>query len=164
MPRFHHSRTVLVALMLLLGWHVSAQADASMTLQVTSSSSGSDTVELSLADLDAMEQVTYRTTTLWTDGMVTFSGVPLAKILAKAGVQGTAIQMKALNDYQVEMPLSVLEESIPLVATRMNGEQMSVRDKGPYWVVFPYDQSAKYQTETIYSYSIWQLDRLRVIN
>ena len=164
MARFQHSRMLLLTLVLLLGWQGSAQADASMTLQVTSSGSGSGTLELSLEELDAMDQVTFRTTTLWTDGMVTFSGVPLAKILAKAGVQGTAIQMKALNDYQVEMPLSVLEESIPLVATRMNGEQMSVRDKGPYWVVFPYDQSAKYQTETIYSYSIWQLDRLRVIN
>ena len=164
MARFQHSRMLLLTLVLLLGWQGSAQADASMTLQVTSSDSGSGTLELSLEDLDAMDQVTFRTTTLWTDGVVTFSGVPLADILAKAGVQGTAVEMRALNDYQVEMPLSVLEESIPLVATRMNGEQMSVRDKGPYWIVFPYDKSEKYQTETTYSYSIWQLARLRVID
>ena len=72
--------------------------------------------------------------------------------------------MVALNDYKVVMPLSDVESDVPIIATRMNGAPMSVRDKGPYWIVFPYDQDARYQTETIYSYSIWQLNRLNVVD
>jgi hypothetical protein len=39
---------------------------------------------------------------------------------------------------------------------------MSVRDKGPLWVIYPYD-SDDYRSEVIYSRSIWQLDRLEVV-
>ena len=39
---------------------------------------------------------------------------------------------------------------------------MSVREKGPLWVIYPFDSDPEYQTEVIYSRSIWQLDRIVV--
>jgi hypothetical protein len=51
-----------------------------------------------------------------------------------------------------------------MIAFRMNGAPMSVRDKGPLWIVYPYDSDPRFQTEIIYSRSIWQLDRLEVLN
>jgi hypothetical protein len=39
---------------------------------------------------------------------------------------------------------------------------MSVRDKGPLWLVYPYDSAAKYQSEVVFSRSIWQLNRLEI--
>ncbi|MEX0312138.1 MAG: oxidoreductase [Tateyamaria sp.] len=133
-------------------------------LQITATAAQSEPTALSLADLDAMDQVSFSTSTIWTDGEVTFSGVPLAALLDAHDADGTAVEMVALNDYKVTMDLADLEDAAPIVATRMNGEVMSVRDKGPYWVVFPYDQDPKYQTETIYSLSIWQLNRLKVVD
>ena len=38
-----------------------------------------------------------------------------------------------------------------------------MRDKGPLWIIYPYDQNTDYQTEVIYSRSIWQLDRIEVL-
>lgn len=111
-----------------------------------------------------MEQVTFRTSTIWTDGEVSFSGVPLKALLASIDADGTAVEMVALNDYKVVMPLADLEDNAPIIATRLDGKTMSVRDKGPYWIVFPYDQDPKYQTETIYSYSIWQLNQLKTVD
>ena len=61
------------------------------------------------------------------------------------------------------MPLTDAVEGGPIVAYRMDGETMSVRDKGPLWIVYPYDSDADYRTEVIYSRSIWQLDRIEVI-
>ncbi|WP_415401805.1 molybdopterin-dependent oxidoreductase [Tateyamaria sp. SN3-11] len=150
--------------MLLLSWIAPAAAQPAMMLEVTASSSESGTAEFTLADLDAMEQVTFDTTTIWTDGKVSFSGVPLKTLLAEVDAAGTTVEMVALNDYKVAMPLVTLEDNAPIIATRMNGETMSVRDKGPYWVVFPYDQDPKYRTETIYAFSIWQLNRLKVVD
>ena len=46
----------------------------------------------------------------------------------------------------------------------MNGDVMLVRNKGPLWVVYPYDENPEYRSEVIYSRSIWQLDRIEVIN
>jgi hypothetical protein len=35
-----------------------------------------------------------------------------------------------------------------------------VRDKGPLWVVYPYDSKPDYQSELIYVRSIWQLAQM----
>jgi hypothetical protein len=50
----------------------------------------------------------------------------------------------------------------PLLATLANGEPMSVRDKGPVWMLFPYDDVAAYRTEQTYARSIWQLNRIEI--
>ncbi|WP_224826676.1 molybdopterin-dependent oxidoreductase [Cognatishimia sp. MH4019] len=164
MARIHHSRAFAIVLALLFGWTSTALAQSVTDLQVTASSSKSDVISFSLADLDTMEQVVFSTTTIWTDGKVTFSGVPLKAVLDGVDASGTTVEMVALNDYKVAMPLSEVKDTAPIIATRMDGETMSVRDKGPYWIVFPYDQDTSYQTETIYAFSIWQLNRLKVVD
>ena len=164
MAQKHYSRIYVVLFILLLSFITPATARAEMTLEVTTSGSNSATVEFSLQDLDAMDQVTFSTSTIWTDDEVTFSGVPLKALLTELNTNGTSIEMVALNDYKVKMPLAYLEDDAPIIATRMDGETMSVRDNGPYWVVFPYDQDPKYRTETIYTFSIWQLKHLKVVD
>jgi hypothetical protein len=39
---------------------------------------------------------------------------------------------------------------------------MSLREKGPLWIIYPFDSSPEYQTELTYSRSIWQLNRIEV--
>jgi hypothetical protein len=39
----------------------------------------------------------------------------------------------------------------------MNGAPLSRREKGPYWLVYPYDSDPIFQSETVYTRSIWQL-------
>lgn len=68
-----------------------------------------------------------------------------------------SLRMIAANDYAVEMPCTAMTPDYPIVANRINGAHFSIRDKGPLWVVFPYDSSPDLRTETIYAYSIWQL-------
>jgi hypothetical protein len=34
---------------------------------------------------------------------------------------------------------------------------MTVREKGPLWIVYPYDKNEKFQTEEIYARSVWSL-------
>ena len=162
---YRHALTcdLTFCLMVHLGWSTMAAAETGIPLQVTDTDTET-TVEFNMEQLDAMPQVSFTTSTIWTDGDVVFSGVPLSLVLGAAADQGTTVEMVALNDYKVDMPISAIDESTPIVATRMNGEVMSVRDKGPYWVVFPYDDDPRYQTETIYSYSIWQLNRLKVVD
>ncbi|CAN0586856.1 unnamed protein product, partial [Ectocarpus sp. 12 AP-2014] len=63
----------------------------------------------------------------------------------------------------VEVPVEDAVEDGPIIAYLSNGKPMSVREKGPLWIVYPYDSDPKFQTEVIYSRSIWQLDRLEAI-
>lgn len=122
--------------------------------------SGSETVTFTIADLEALPQVTIATTTIWTEGETTFTGPSLRDVLDAAGIATQDLTLTALNDYAIDMPAPEAGAAYPIVATRLDGALMPVREKGPFWIIFPYDSSAAFQTETIYSQSIWQLDRI----
>ena len=117
---------------------------------------------LHLDDLDAMEQVSFATTTQWTENEAVFSGVAVREILEEFGIEGTVLRMSALNDYAVEMPLDELGDEVPIVATRIDGKVVPVREKGPYWVMFPFDRGPEFRTEVTYARSVWQLKSLSV--
>lgn len=115
-----------------------------------------------MAMLRALPVSSFETSTIWTEGVKEFSGVSLYDFLEAIGAGGTSLQAIALNDYAVEIPISDARNGGPIIAYEIDGKPMSVREKGPLWIVYPYDADAGYRTETIYSRSIWQLDRLQV--
>lgn len=122
-----------------------------------------ESVTYDRAALEALGSESFETTTIWTEGLQTFTGVPLTALVGTLGIDGEALKATAINDYAVEIPLSDAVEDGPIIAYEMNGEPMSVRDKGPLWVVYPYDSNPDYRSEVIYSRSIWQLDRISVV-
>ncbi len=111
----------------------------------------------------ALPRRSFETSTIWTEGETRFVGVPLSVLLELIGAEGATIRATAINDYAVEIPLESISAQDPIVAYEMDGAAMSRRQKGPLWVVYPYDSDTKYQTEVIYSRSIWQLDRLEIV-
>lgn len=118
-----------------------------------------------LFDMDMLQALPageFQTTTQWTEGNKTFKGVPLKALLESVGATGTKITATALNNYSVEIPMDALKDDAPIVAYTIDGETFSRRDKGPLWIVFPYDSSAEFQTELVYGWSIWQLATLTV--
>lgn len=120
-------------------------------------------LSLDLAELRALPETTFETSTIWTDGVHTFTGVALVDLMAELGVEDGTLIATAINDYTVEIPVSDAVEGGPIIAYLMDGNEMHVRDKGPLWVIYPYDSDADYRTEVIYSRSIWQLDRLEIV-
>lgn len=68
----------------------------------------------------------------------TFTGVPLATVLAKAGIPETAtLNTVALNDYQYSNTASALVGSNALIATRRDGQPVPYDQGGPVRLVFP---------------------------
>lgn len=122
------------------------------------------TAQLDLQMLEAFEATTIETATIWTEGVQEFTGVSLATLVKELGLTGTTLRATAINDYTVEIPMTDAVEGGAIIAYRLNGDVMSVRDKGPLWVVYPYDSDAAYRTEVVYSKSIWQLDRIEVVD
>ncbi len=129
---------------------------------VISVTNAGETAVFDRAMLESLSPVTVETSTIWTDGVQSFTGVPLKTILDRLGAEGTMIAASALNDYTVEIPVSDAVEGGPILAFAQNGNPLSVRDKGPLWLIYPYDSNAGYQTEVIYARSIWQLARMEV--
>lgn len=120
--------------------------------------------QFDLEMLEALDSTEIETSTIWTDGVHVFQGVSLAVLVQRLGIEGTTLTATAINDYAVEIPLSDAVEGGPIVAYRMDGNTMSLRDKGPLWVIYPYDSNSDYRSEVIYSRSIWQLDRIEAAN
>ncbi|MBT3140445.1 molybdopterin-dependent oxidoreductase [Falsiruegeria litorea] len=125
--------------------------------------SGSEaTVEFELEELRRIGEITFSTTTPWTEGEQTFTGVPLATFVSSLDLKAGVLKATAVNDYAVEIPVSEALFDGPIIAYLKNDERMSIREKGPLWLVYPYDSDAKFRTEIVYSRSIWQLDRIVV--
>ena len=112
--------------------------------------------------LQALPATGFETTTTWTVGEQRFEGVTLKELLASVGAKGTSITATALNNYSVEIPLEAIGDNAPIVAYHIDGQPFSRRDKGPLWIVFPYDAGPEYQTELVYGWSIWQLASLTI--
>jgi len=112
-------------------------------------------------DLAALPQKQVQTATEWTDGRPVFEG-PLARDVI-AGAKGYAekfVKAIAVNDYSVEIPLSDFEQYDVILALSMNGRELSLRDKGPIWIVYPRDSHPELHDPAFNSRWIWQLDRL----
>jgi hypothetical protein len=119
-----------------------------------------DSLVLDREMLAAIDTTTFETSTIWTEGVQVFEGVSLSALVDYLNVEGGTISATAINDYTVEIPVSDAVEDGPIIAFLVDGQTMSVRDKGPLWVVYPYDSNAGYRSEVTYARSIWQLDRL----
>ncbi|MBR9842696.1 MAG: molybdopterin-dependent oxidoreductase [Rhodobacteraceae bacterium] len=121
-----------------------------------------ETALLDLEMLRALGESVITTETIWTPDNHTFIGVRLKTLLEYIGAEGDTINATAINDYSVSIPISDATETGPIIAYEMDGKQLSRRDKGPLWVIYPFSSSRDYRTEVIYSRSIWQLDRISI--
>ena len=67
-----------------------------------------------------------------------------------------------MNDYTTEIQMEDFTKHHAILALKRNGEYMPVRDKGPLFVVYPYDSDPELKSQTYYSRSAWQVARLVV--
>ena len=114
------------------------------------------------AAMEAMPVAVVETKTPWTEGVTRFEGVRLTDILARVGASGKEVVATAVNDYAVTLPVEDENGAEPVIAYKMNGKPMSLRDKGPLWIVYPFDSDRNLEAEKYYSRSIWQLKSLTV--
>lgn len=114
-------------------------------------------VELTRAELEAMPQVEFETTTNWTEGSARYTGPRLSEVLALAGLSNVPVEATAANDYKVIVTPDLIGPDYPIIALKINGEPFDTRQLGPLWVIYPYDSSTEFQSEKVFAASIWQL-------
>ncbi len=112
-----------------------------------------------LQDLGTVKVTTH---TPWTEGEASFTGVPLAQLLDAVGARGSSVYAIAANDYKADIPTAVLKEAGAVLAMRMNGQDLTLRDKGPLWIVFPWSEQPELDRIEIYNYAVWQLLSMHV--
>ena len=114
------------------------------------------------AMLEALGTEKLRTSSPWTDGVVEFEGVPARAVMRAVGAAGERAVASALNDYQIDIPLQDFENYPVLFALKMNGRDLTVRDRGPIWIVYPRDDYPELRNERVNARWVWQLSGLTV--
>ena len=156
-------RTLMAAGLIAVASVTGPAAAQEAAVLTVSAADGSPIKTYDLEALKALGVESFETTTIWTEGKQTFTGVPLEVLFKDIGATEGEVNAIAVNNYSVPIPVSDAVTAGPMLAFLANGAPMSVRDKGPLWIVYPYDSKTEYQSETIYSRSIWQLDRLQLV-
>ena len=115
-----------------------------------------------LAMLQKLPQHTFTTHTPWEPKPVKFSGPLLKDVLAAVKASGSQLTAVALNDYKISLPVTDATQFGVMLAYRMNDEVLSVRTKGPLFVIYPFDSQAELKSAKYYERSIWQLKAIDV--
>lgn len=120
------------------------------------------TAQFDLQMLDALASRSARMETPWTAGEITFSGPLFRAVLDAAGAKGSSLKVIALNDYSAEVPFEDASRLDTILATRMDGAVMPVRDKGPIFLIYPFDKDRSLYNEKYFSRSVWQIKAIEV--
>lgn len=119
--------------------------------------------EFTLVQLQAFPQTTVKTSTPWTDGTHTYTGVLLRNLLDKQGLQAASkLNAKALNDYVATLTVSDAYKYDVLLALTQDGKLLTRRNKGPIWVIYPLSQHPELDKPSYHSAMIWQLRSISV--
>lgn len=121
-----------------------------------------DTAVFDRPMLEALGYHSIETTTPWYNGAVRFEGVLMQNLMERVGATGDTVRAVALNDFATEIPMSDFAHFGVLLALKRNGEYMPIRDKGPLFIVYPYNSDEELRSQKYYSRSAWQLSQLIV--
>jgi len=118
--------------------------------------------QFDVAMLKEFELITKRIDTPWSKRGAQFNGVLTRELLQLVGAEGSWARASAANDYQVNIPLTDLTQFDTLLAMRMDGEQLTLRDYGPLWLLYSEDHRPKLADSVLQSRMIWQLESLHI--
>lgn len=122
---------------------------------------GAASFDLSL--LQKLPQHSFSTRTPWYAQPRKFTGVLLADLLVAAGAPAaTTVKAVALNDYRVDIPAEDFARHGAMLAYLLDDKPMTVREKGPLVIIYPFDDKPELRTAVHYSRAIWQLRSLEL--
>jgi len=112
--------------------------------------------------LEAIGTTKLTTMTPWYERLVEFEGVPMKALMDAVGASGTEVTATALNDYVSTIPFADFDQYEVILALKRDGKYMPIRDKGPLFIVYPYDSDPELATDKYYSRSAWQVKELEI--
>ena len=95
------------------------------------------------------------------DGKHSVSGVLGRALIDYVNGSGATMRITAIDGYEMEVPVADLKKYDVVIATAIDGKALSVRDKGPAWLIYPVSDH-KELDDTIYeSRSVWQIKSIK---
>jgi hypothetical protein len=122
-----------------------------------------DKILMDLPTIEAVGLVEYKVQDPFENREKLFRGVLMRDLLHtwRVDTAATTLDMMALNDYHVDIPIALLRERPVLFALQADGAYMRADYRGPAMLVFPYGYY-KYQRPLFDAYWVWQIKAITV--
>lgn len=132
-----------------------------LTLRVLIKGQPEREITMSMAELAALPQHSFSTRTPWYPKARTFTGPLLRELLRHHRIEGaTTLRAIALNNYKAELPVEDVLRHDVVLARLLDDKPMAIRDKGPLFIIYPFDANERLQSERYYNRCAWQLKTL----
>lgn len=136
-----------------------------LTLHWTDAQGAASKTRLNLQSLDSLPQTT-RTLelpeSLGMKGRHSWQGVSLNELIKLSGRSAESVRVVALNGYYASVPLNDLKNYDPIVAYRRDGKTLSIREKGPIILIYPFDKFKVLNQQTYINRSVWQVNEIHI--
>ena len=118
---------------------------------------------MDLTTIEAVGLVEYEVVDPFENRKKLFRGVLMRELLNiwRVDAAATTLDMVALNDYRVDVPIAIMREKPLLFALQADGEYMRPDHRGPAMLVFPYGYY-NFKRPLSDAYWIWQIKAITV--
>jgi hypothetical protein len=121
-----------------------------------------DRAVFDMAMLERLPQRHLTASTPWYPEPRKFTGPLLRDVLATAQASGKTLRATALNDYAVEIPASDAQQYDVVIARLLDDKPLSVREKGPLFVMYPFNEHPSLRNAVYFGRCVWQLKSIEV--
>ncbi|WP_235040177.1 molybdopterin-dependent oxidoreductase [Vreelandella profundi] len=119
-------------------------------------------VQLDFATLEALPQYEFATNTPWTAGVNYYRGPLMRDLLSHLNADAESVHIAAMDGYEADIPVSDFEEHDVILALTKDGAAIPVRELGPLWILYPFDQDETLLSEKMRFRSVWQVLHINV--
>jgi len=121
-----------------------------------------DTLKIDLQMLEALPQTTILTDSPWTDEPTKFTGVRISELLDYIGAKSHNFRAIASDQYWNDLQEMDFDNIPAVLAYKRDDAYMRVRDLGPLWIMFPFDEFPELDSEKYKRACVWQLIGIEV--
>jgi len=84
-------------------------------------------------------------------------GILLRDLMKHLGTKAENAKIAALDGYTMDVPTEDFLKYDVVLATEIDGQKLSVRDKGPAWIIYPASKHPELQDTVYEARSVWQV-------
>ncbi|SKA75301.1 hypothetical protein SAMN02745130_01502 [Thiothrix eikelboomii] len=126
------------------------------------SSCGTKEFVFSEQQLQALPQTSFKTKHTWANIAQEFSGPLLTDVLKQVCANARDIYLRSLDKYSVMVNFQAIAKYQPILALKVNGQALTIREKGPLWLMINTDEY-KLPPRSLDNIFVWQLYYIRVL-
>jgi len=148
-----------LSLLFTFSFYLSASEKKLLTVSSTSESINATFTQQQLMQLPQHE---IKTNLPWTEDSHTYSGPRLEDVLTSLEAKGEWLTLRALDYYSVSVNINKIKKFNPILALKKDDKLLTVRSKGPIWLILPVDSYPELNAALYNDYMVWHLVKIDV--